>query len=132
MVIILFSRCNKKLKDCLNDFNIPKTQRRPPGLTLEEKQRSLLIIHNEDIVTMYATDEYSYSQIAIFLTYISQKLERLHDQQKQIMGKQAVVAARTASLDPEVCMFIYSILQNTVNNARNSYILFVQLIRTKK
>jgi hypothetical protein len=78
----------QKAKGLSEDFNIPKTQRRQPGLALEEKHRSLLIIHNEDIVAMYATDEYSYSQIAVFLTYISQKLERLQDQQKQITGKQ--------------------------------------------
>lgn len=43
---------------------------------------------NEAIVAMYATGEYSFLQIAVFLTNISQLLERLYDQPKQIMGKQ--------------------------------------------
>ena len=58
----------QKIKALPEDFNIPKAQRRPPALPLEEIAKA----HgnrNEAIVAMYVTGEYSYSQIAAFFKF---------------------------------------------------------------
>ncbi len=55
----------QKIKALPEDLNIPKTQRRPPALPLK-KAAQAHANRNEAIVAIYATGEYSYSQIAAF------------------------------------------------------------------
>ena len=55
----------QKIKALSEDLNIPKAQRRPPAPSLE-KIAQAHASRNEAIVAMYATGEYSYSQIAAF------------------------------------------------------------------
>lgn len=53
----------QKVKGLSEDFNIPKTHRRPTALPLEKITKAHAN-RNEAIMAMYATDEYSYLQIA--------------------------------------------------------------------
>ncbi len=55
----------QKAKALPEDFNIPKAQRRPPAPSLK-KLAEVHACRNAAIVAMYATGEYSYSQIAAF------------------------------------------------------------------
>ncbi len=55
----------QKIKALPEDINIPKAHRRPPAPPLEKIVQAHAS-RNEAIVAMYATGEYSYSQIAAF------------------------------------------------------------------
>ena len=55
----------QKIKALSEDLNIPKAQRRSPAPPLK-KIAQAHAGRNEAIVAMYATGEYSYSQIAAF------------------------------------------------------------------
>ena len=68
------------------DLNIPKAQRRPPAPPLE-KLATAHASRNEAIVAMYATGEYSYSQIAAFFNIHFTTVDKIIREAKTNNGK---------------------------------------------
>ncbi len=58
-------KMQSKIKKVSHDINIPKSQRRPPGLPLAEIEKNN-VSRNQAIINAYATGAYSYQQIADF------------------------------------------------------------------